>query len=85
MIGKFDCRVFCHINSLGDKISNTAATIQPNPFGFGKNLIKTVFPQIYTSNFCISAQEGPRECNDTANCSQWPHLYTTYEATYDLK
>ena len=33
--------VFCHINSLGDKISNTAATIQPNPFGFGKNI--TVF------------------------------------------
>ena len=37
MIGKFDCRVFCHISSLGDKISNTAATIQPNLFGFGKN------------------------------------------------
>ena len=36
MIGKFDCRVFWHINSLGDKISNTAAIIQPNPFGFGK-------------------------------------------------
>ena len=36
MIGKFDCRVFCHISSLGDKISNTAATIQPNLFGFGK-------------------------------------------------
>ena len=26
MIAKFDCRVFCHINSLVDKISNTAAT-----------------------------------------------------------
>ena len=25
---------FCHINSLEDKISNTAATIQPNPFWF---------------------------------------------------
>ena len=34
MIAKFDCRVFCHINSLEDKISNTAATIQPNPFWF---------------------------------------------------
>ena len=31
---KVDCRVFCHINSLGDKISNTAAPIQPNPFWF---------------------------------------------------
>ena len=41
VIGKFDCRDFCHINSLRDKISNTAATIQPNPFGFGKNI--TVF------------------------------------------
>ena len=33
MIAKVDCRVFCHINSLGDKIS-TAAPIQPNPFWF---------------------------------------------------
>ena len=41
VIGKFYCRVFCHINPLGDKISNTAATKQPNLFGFGKNI--TVF------------------------------------------
>ena len=34
VIGKVDCRVFCHINCLGDKISNTAAQIQPNPFWF---------------------------------------------------
>ena len=34
VIAKVDCRVFCHINSLGDKISNTAAPIQPNPFWF---------------------------------------------------
>ena len=34
VIAKVNCRVFCHINSLGDKISNTAATIQPNPFWF---------------------------------------------------
>ena len=33
------------------------------------------------SDFCISAQEGPRDFSDTAKCSQWPHLYTTYEAT----
>ena len=37
VIAKFDCRVFCHINSLKDKISNTAATIQPNPFWFWEN------------------------------------------------
>ena len=36
VIAKFDCRVFCHISSLGDKISNTAATIQPNLFVLGK-------------------------------------------------
>ena len=41
VIAKFYCRVSCHINSLGDKISNTAATKQPNLFGFGKNI--TVF------------------------------------------
>ena len=34
VIGKVDCCVFCHINSLKDKISNTAAQIQPNPFWF---------------------------------------------------
>ena len=34
VIAKVDCRVFCHINCLGDKISNTAAPIQPNPFWF---------------------------------------------------
>ena len=34
VIAKVDCRVFCHINSLGDKISNTAAQIQPNSFWF---------------------------------------------------
>ena len=33
----------------------------------------------------ISAQEGRRVFSDTANCSQSPHLYTTYEATYSLK
>ena len=38
VIGKFDCRVFCHISSLGDKISNTAASIQPNPFWFWENI-----------------------------------------------
>ena len=38
VIGKVDCRVFCHINCLGDKISNTAASIQPNPFWFWENL-----------------------------------------------
>ena len=27
VIAKVDCRVFCHINCLGDKISNTAAPI----------------------------------------------------------
>ena len=34
VIAKVDCRVFCHINSLGDELSNTAALIQPNPFWF---------------------------------------------------
>ena len=37
VIGNIDCRVFCHIKSLGDKISNTAAPIQPNPFWFWEN------------------------------------------------
>ena len=48
------------------------------------SLLKTGFPQNHTSNFCIMVPEGFRELNDTAKCSQWPHLYTTYEATYGL-
>ena len=34
VIAKIDCHVFCHIKSLEEKISNTAASIQPNPFWF---------------------------------------------------
>ena len=39
VLAKVDCRVFCHINSLGDKISNAAASIQPNPFWFWEKYI----------------------------------------------
>ena len=48
VIAKVDCRVFCHINSLRDKISNTAAQIQPNPFWFWEKLSNI---KIDTSNF----------------------------------
>ena len=33
-------------------------------------------------HFCISVQEGRRDDSDTEKCSQWPHLYESYEATY---
>ena len=48
VIAKVDCRVFCHINSLGDKISNTAAPIQPNPFWFWEkyHCFFMIFPRI---------------------------------------
>ena len=60
VIGKVDCRVFCHINCLGDKISNTAASIQPNPFWFWEKFCY-MFPLIglidflkyFLSNICI--------------------------------
>ena len=48
-------------------------------------LLKTIFLGNHNSNFCIFAPEGPREKNYTTKCSQWPHLYTTYEATCVLK
>ena len=48
-------------------------------------LLKTIFLENHNSNFCIFAPEGPREKNYTPKCSQWPHLYTTYEATCVLK
>ena len=47
---KVDCRVFCHINSLGDKISNTAAPIQPNPFWFWEKFI-ICFSKTYCTEF----------------------------------
>ena len=84
VIAKDDCCVFCYINSLGDKISNTSALIQPNPFlVLGKiSLFFHVFPQIASILVC----EGPKEqVYYRGKCSQWPHLYTTYEAKYDQK
>ena len=54
VIAKVDCRVFCHINCLGDKISNTAAPIQPNPFWFWEN-IYIYFSQNQKGFGCIGA------------------------------
>ena len=45
VIAKVDCRVVRHINSLGDKISNTAALYNQILFGFGKNI--TVFSCVF--------------------------------------
>ena len=58
VIAKFDCRVFCHINSLEDKISNTAATKQPNPFWFWEKY--HCFSRFFRSA-CYSTCEGPKE------------------------
>ena len=54
VIGKVDCRGFCHINSLGDKISNTAAPIQPNPFWFWEKYIY-IFSQNQNKFGCFDA------------------------------
>ena len=83
VIAKFNCRVFCHINSLEDKISNNAATIQPNPFWFWEkyHCFFMFFPQIASNLIC----EGPQEQVREGKCSEWSHLYANYEAKYDLK
>ena len=39
-------------------------------------------PQAQRANF---APEGRRDFLNTAKLPQWPHLYTSYEATYALK
>ena len=39
-------------------------------------------PQAQNANF---APEGRRDFLNTAKLPQWPHLYTSYEATYALK
>ena len=45
-------------------------------------LLKFLFMRRF--QFCISVQEGLRDFPDIAKWPQWPHLYTTYEATYAL-
>ena len=52
VIAKVDCRVFCHINSLGDKISNTAAPIQPNPFWFWEKYIYIILQSAQRVEHC---------------------------------
>ena len=58
VIGKVDCRVFCHINCLGDKISNTAAPIQPNPFWFWE---KSIYMSISDKSHSWLANSSPLE------------------------
>ena len=50
-----------------------------------KKLIFWALPHEIWANFGISAQEGRRDFSNPAKYSQWPYLYTTYEATCDLK
>ena len=68
VIAKVDCRVFCHINSLGDKISNTAAPMQPNPFWFWEkyHCFFMYFPRIA----CILVSEGCKKQVCVGKCSQ---------------
>ena len=68
VIAKVDCRVFCHINCLGDKISNTAAPIQPNPFWFWEkyHCFFMYFPRIA----CILVSEGSKKQVCGGKCSQ---------------
>ena len=68
VIAKVDCRVFCHINSLGDKISNTAAPIQPNPFWFWEKY--HCFFMFSPRIACILVSEGPKKQACGGKCSQ---------------
>ena len=72
---------FCHISFLEDKISNTDASMQPNPFWFWEKYQRFLIYFLWI--VCILACEGPKEQVCEGNCSQWPQLYPSYEATYD--
>ena len=50
-----------------------------------KKLIFWASPHEIWAIFGISAQEGRRDFSNTAKFSQWQHLYTSYEATHDIK
>ena len=70
VIAKVDCRVFCHINCLGDKISNTAAPIQPNPFWFWEKSNYIYVSSLFlTPLFVLETKDF--YCNFTANA---PHV-----------
>ena len=68
VIAKVDCRVFCHINSLGDKISNTAAPIQPNSFWFWEKY--HCFFMFFSRIACILVSEGSKKQVCGGKCSQ---------------
>ena len=53
--------------------------------GDPRKLATPIFAILRPFDFCISASDGRRQFSDTAKCSQWPHLYKSYEATYTLK
>ena len=59
--------------------------IRPNSMGDPPKIDHTHFSYFTPVDFCISASEGRRNYSDTEKCSQWPHLYKSYEATYVLK
>ena len=48
----------------------------------GRLKIDVYAPQAQNANF---APEGRRDFLNTAKLPKWPHLYTSYEATYALK
>ena len=78
MTAKFDCRVFCHINSLEDKISNTAATIQPNPFWFWENAT-ICFSQLSSKSRNSGAVlKALMSAKNHENCSGASYLQSKY-------
>ena len=74
VIAKVDCRVFYHINCLGDKISNTAAPIQPNPFWFWEKLFIYLSTVIHISTVIHTGCPKSHCAKVRAYCSACDHL-----------
>ena len=78
--------LFLDLNRLPKTPSDEISTASNFDSGDHTHFWATPFLRIPgRSYFCNSAHEGPRDFSDTANCSEWPHLYKSYEATYALK
>ena len=78
---------FFHISSLKNATQVTTLPRQNNQihFGFGKNI--TVFSRVFSDWVHFSPRRFyKRACMcRIGKCPQWPHLYTTYGKTYNVK
>ena len=77
---------FLNVNLFIGPLTNNLTRVDFSNHGtFRETTPFVTAPILQSLNNCISASEGLRDFREVAKCSQWPHLYQSYEATYTLK